>query len=615
MQWVLSTFRQTSYFDVETSRMKTQTRQFDAWHPGLKSEIPAELLPLVTLFRPENAEIDYTKAKELSDFCGLDPVDLVSLRPERLVQHELLIRVTANLSVPDGPNYEELGINLRSMVAGIFDGHIKPDLTAVDRAYQSTRAAALAFVGRELSEKLHDRARGMPARKENRSFFGRIFGRRPAVNKRIVAPPDPELAAIDLWQAQLAATETALEKACLEGLIKIVGGFVGHRGRLPPDRDLIARLTANYVCSHYSSDEIAAAIEPKVRQAVAERNYVVLPVQERPTVMNVKGASASGKSTIRPLQRRLAGKLGIPWSDFAVISPDYWRKYLLDYGSLGENFKYAAMLTGQELEIINKKLDRYMARKASRGEMSHLLIDRFRFDSFAVESDRSSDSKLLTRFGDRIFMFFMITPPAETVERAWRRGLKTARYKAVDDLLYHNVEAYTGMPGLFFSWARSKEKRVHCEFLDNDVPEGSLPKTAAFGWNNTLTILDAGAMINIDRFRKVNVEATVPGQIFKPEEMAAARNVGFLRRCADQIAEITFADQSSGHVYARMADGKFIWCDRQYIKRQSAQSAVRIALDALGYDGNSSGGEPDVAMKPIDVEKEMHFTVGRWNGN
>ena len=57
--------------------------------------------------------------------------------------------------------------------------------------------------------------------------------------------------------------------------------------------------------------------------------------------------------------------MGIPWKDFALISPDYWRKFLLDYNSLGADYKYGAMLTAFELEIIDKKLDLYMERKAS----------------------------------------------------------------------------------------------------------------------------------------------------------------------------------------------------------------------------------------------------------
>jgi len=87
--------------------------------------------------------------------------------------------------------------------------------------------------------------------------------------------------------------------------------------------------------------------------------------------MNTKGASASGKSTMRPLQRRLAAKLGLDWGDFAVVSPDIWRKLLLDYDSLGAAYKYAGPFTAAELAIVDHKLDRYMARKAERAGMPH----------------------------------------------------------------------------------------------------------------------------------------------------------------------------------------------------------------------------------------------------
>ncbi|MBM3372819.1 MAG: hypothetical protein FJY44_02995 [Betaproteobacteria bacterium] len=109
---------------------------------------------------------------------------------------------------------------------------------------------------------------------------------------------------------------------------------------------------------------------------------------------------------------------------------------------------------------MDHKLDRVMARKAERGDMSHLLIDRFRFDTFAPASDVAG-SNLLTRFGEIVYLFFMVTPPHATVERAWQRGLEVGRYKAVDDLLAHNIEAYTGMPEVFFTWALAADKKVH----------------------------------------------------------------------------------------------------------------------------------------------------------
>ena len=130
-----------------------------------------------------------------------------------------------------------------------------------------------------------------------------------------------------------------------------------------------------------------------------------------------------------------------------------------------------------------------MADRAANGKMPHLLIDRFRFDSFVPNLEEGS-RRLLTRFGALVYMFFMITPPEMTVERAWTRGLKVGRYKAVEDILAQNVEAYSGMPELFFMWALIGSKRVHYEFLDNSVADGCPPRTAAFGWNGEMTILD-----------------------------------------------------------------------------------------------------------------------------
>ena len=111
--------------------------------------------------------------------------------------------------------------------------------------------------------------------------------------------------------------------------------------------------------------------------------------------MNVKGASASGKSTMRPLQKQFAARLGVNWEHFALISPDIWRKYLVDYDSLGPAQKYAGTLTGAEVAIIDQKLDRYMSYKGKIGQLPHLLIGRFRFDSFAP--DEEDGSRLLTR--------------------------------------------------------------------------------------------------------------------------------------------------------------------------------------------------------------------------
>ena len=148
--------------------------------------------------------------------------------------------------------------------------------------------------------------------------------------------------------------------------------------------------------------------------------------------------------------------------------------------------------------------------------MPHLLIDRFRFDSFESSGTEKTDERLLSRFGHTVFMFFIITPPTETVERAWKRGQITGRYKAVDDLLFHNVEAYSGMPQLFLKWVNKYKQKVHFEFLDNDVPHGNRPKTVAFGWNGKKSqYWTPDCIRRLSSYRKINVDAMRPEDVYQ----------------------------------------------------------------------------------------------------
>ena len=108
------------------------------------------------------------------------------------------------------------------------------------------------------------------------------------------------------------------------------------------------------------------------------------------------------------------------------------------------------------------------------------------------------------------------------VERAWNRGLEIGRYKAVDDTLAHGVVAYAGMPGLIFTWAKRNDKRVQFELLDNSVRAGERPRTVAFGSNRTLYVLDVKCMLDVERYRRVNVDASAPGELYRDAEAAAA---------------------------------------------------------------------------------------------
>jgi hypothetical protein len=163
---------------------------------------------------------------------------------------------------------------------------------------------------------------------------------------------------------------------------------------------------------------------------------------------------------------------------------------------------------------------------------------------------------LLTRFGQRVFLFFMITPPESLVERAWQRGLEFGRYKAVDDTLAHAVEAYTGIPDVFFTWIRRSDKRIQFEFLDNTVRLGERPRTVAFGDNDTFNVLNVKAILDIERYGRVNVDAAGAEFLYADRRLLdPAHNTQFLRRCVDGFREVNFADQASGRIYLRIASG------------------------------------------------------------
>jgi hypothetical protein len=592
--------------------MRSRTTEYDAWNPGLESELPREYLSLSTVFRSENVSSSIAKAHELSEYCGLPAHELVAFRPNRLLVHEVLIHVTTGISVPDEYEYEDLGRNFREIAATILNRYVEPHREELLHRFEQVKAAALAVIERELAKIFFDPKKSVAnvnVSHGRRRLFG--FGKRQTSSSAsLETPEERELRIVAEWGKQAEMPKSPLDEACFDALHKISRGILSRHGRLFGHIALLTELAITLVCNAYGSEAIGEAVAPFIKEAVSREGLRFLPPQLRPVVMNVKGASASGKSSMRPLQQALAKKLNFPWEEFALISPDIWRKFLLDYESLGPAYKYAGTLTGHEIEIIDKKLDRRMASRAARGAMPHLLIDRFRFDSFMPELEGKGPNRLLTRFGDLVYMFFMITPPEMTVERAWLRGLKVGRYKAVEDLLAHNVEAYTGMPELFFTWALSTSKRVHYEFLDNSVPQGKPPRTVTYGWNTERTILDIGRMIDIDRFRKINIHACKPEEVYRGRNLAPEHNVEFLRRCARWIPIINFADYGTGKPYARLQQGKWTWLDERRFGKALQDSDAKAGLLAMNSDVFAKN---IIAVEnQTNVAAEKVHTLGNW---
>jgi hypothetical protein len=176
----------------------------------------------------------------------------------------------------------------------------------------------------------------------------------------------------------------------------------------------------------------------------------------------------------------------------------------------------------------------------------------------------------------------MVTPPEATVERAWIRGLQVGRYKAVDDLLAHNIEAFKGIPILFFTWALRKDKTVHFEFLDNSVAKGEKPRTIAFGLNGEMYIQDFKGMLDIVRYARININARNAADVYPQEEDGDSKaNTDFLQKCAQQIPEINFLDRESGLIYARMEAATMRWVDSEIMNRKLDEEETRAGFLAI----------------------------------
>jgi hypothetical protein len=588
---------------------------YGPWNPGIESTLPAEFLPLATVFSSANASSSIIELKEINGFCGLALERLSAFKPARLALHEVLIRVMADLSVPDGEKYEDLGINFRQMTATIMGKYIAPELAAITSLFERLKREATDFLDRAQDATVSDIDRPEFSTPNPSRWSRFLLPSRNKVPTRAVTriPEHADLVRIDGWRKKAQSTEQAFERTCYQALVTTAEAIFAVHGRLANNRELITSIALRLLCNDHGSFAVGEYLAPLFLNAARREGYRFLPAQSHPLVMNVKGASASGKSTMRPLQKQLAARLGVNWEHFALISPDIWRKYLLDYASLGPARRYAGTLTGAEVAIIDQKLDRYMSHKGRIDQLPHLLIDRFRFDSFAQEPDEEDGSRLLTRFGSDVFMFFMITPPEATIERAWTRGEQFGRYKAVDDLLAHNVEAYSGIPGLFFTWALRQDKRVHFEFLDNSVAESRRPRTVAFGLNGQMNILDLTCLLDIDRYRNVNIEARTPAAIYaSPSSRYVAKNPEFLKQCLRRIPTIIFAEQETGQIYARIVNGKLTHWNRRVYQRAVRDDDTRAAFESVAAPAR---GESSASLDGDDrLDPRQSLTLGEWGG-
>ncbi len=566
-----------------------------AWNPGVGAGIPAEFRALETIFRPECAFTAFTEIDELVALTGLPHEELTLFRPQRLTLHETIIRVTADIAVAEGEEEEDFGRNFRRIATKIRDDYVFPQLDRIEQAYAELGRRIDVMVRQILVETLFPPA---PAPLPSRGWFARWRAPKPPT-----AVPEPaaerEYRIVAGYKALGLGTDDPLRRAAYRSLYRVLGAIAGRRGRLGADQDLLATLVVRHVSNSQGSQLIGQLIAPLVDAAIEREGYTRVATQAAPVLISLKGASAAGKSSLRPMLKQVLREQGIAADGYATISPDVWRRQLLDYESLGPARKYAGHLTSRELMVIDGKLDRYIRDKADREHaIPHLLVDRFRFDSFTAEKVARVLHDTYARYVDTMYMYFIVTPPEETVERGWQRALERGRYKAVEDFLAHGVEAYRGMPKLLFKWLASPRPEYRYVFLDNRVPRGTFPRTIARGDRSGMVIYDPLALIDIERYQKVDIHARTPAELYPlPAEMTVAANCGFLKECVRRIGTIEFVDRETDTPYLRARQGSFEVLDAALLARLMSDAEFAAVLDQVLPRVAADGRESALATR------------------
>ncbi|MCB1763355.1 MAG: hypothetical protein KDI27_09490 [Gammaproteobacteria bacterium] len=557
---------------------------YSAWNPGLESDIPTEWRTLESIHRPENVSSSLADIDEIANQTGLNHKDLVIFRPERLALHELIIRITADIMVLEGSDEVELGKNFRHIVKRVFACYIAPHLDELNADYWRLRQQIRQRIDLEILTVLFPQ---QPEKPKDRCLFG-IRLRHNGTKKSATYPSTQvrEHNALATFKAKGLAASDPLSSAIFRNLYRVLGSLAGNRGYLGPDPGFLGELVCNQVCNAYGSEYIGRKIAPWIDHAIDKEAYTRVANAPEPLLISLKGASAAGKSSLRPMLRKMMSDRGIQPGSYAIISPDIWRRLLLDYESLGAAYKYAGRLTSQEVIIIDSKLDHYIREKADRmGAMPHLLVDRFRFDSFSTERIATILHATYVKHIHTLTMYFVVTPPHVTVERGWERGVQTGRYKALEDFLDHSVEAYRGMPKILFKWLAYDQPLFHYAFLDNSVPKGSYPRTIAFGTQQEMNIVNCTSFIDIERYQKINIRARCPEQVYPSgSTMSVENNIGFLTQCLRKIPRINFLDAVNGTTYLQLEHGIFRILNHRIMqaKLKEQDNAIIFQLIAPG---------------------------------
>jgi len=209
------------------------------WNPEIKSTLPIDYLPLSTLFRPENVFTSIETATELSGFTGLHIQQLIRFRPQRLVVHELLIRVSADIFVSDGSKYEDLGVNYRNLVDTILNNYIQPHMAQIVERFNQLSVRVETMVESELVASLFRESTGIEKNK-NTFSFAKLFKakKNKAKTGEAESIEQRHQRILSAWEQKIDYSNDPMVGSMCLALAKVANAIIIKHGRLIGDKSL-----------------------------------------------------------------------------------------------------------------------------------------------------------------------------------------------------------------------------------------------------------------------------------------------------------------------------------------------------------------------------------------
>ena len=181
-----------------------------------------------------------------------------------------------------------------------------------------------------------------------------------------------------------------------------------------------------------------------------------------------------------------------------------------------------------------------------------------------------------------MYMYFVITPPEETVERGWIRGQQRGRYKSVEDFLGHSVEAYQGIPKLIFKWLAHTSPHYEFTFFDNSVPKGQFPLTSVTGNQKGIQVFDPMVFVNIERYQKINIHAQSLDQVYpSAEHMSVANNMTFFNQCLKRFPSVSFSLLQGAEPYLIVRQKTYAITNQEEFNQQLKVTELNLLFEQI----------------------------------